>query len=645
MLFLNLGVMLGTYIGIKLLSKHHTNKTSPVLGDEKATQSKNPQLDKRHFNISNAAIGMAAISYVYPPVRLLSVGLTTTASAPIFKEAEHSLRVNRQVQNDTLSSIVTIVCISTGLYFPAALQTWLFHFGTIMVNKSQNKATRLIGQAFEEQPNNVWILKDQTEIEVSLHDLKIGDIVVIKAGEVIAIDGIITKGMAMIDQQALTGEPMPIEKAPGDHVLAATILVSGQIQVKVEKTGQEAAVAKLNDILQHTRDFKSSLQLKGENWSNKISLPLLTVSAIAWPFLGTSSAASLLFSVPSNTIRVLPALQTFNHITLASKNSILIKDGRVLEELVKVDTVLFDKTGTLTKIEPEVGQIISCDDLSADEILRYAAIAESRLNHPLARAIVKKAEQQHFHLPDTDHANYQIGYGVTVEMNGQTIQVGSARFMETEGILLPTAIKTANEQAQQTGDSLVMVAVDQKLKGAIEIQPQLRPEVKAVMRDLRQRGIKQLAIVSGDHQKPTQKLAKELGMDDYFYEVLPQDKAQLIRDLQAAGHKVCFIGDGLNDAVAMKQANVSICLSDAASITSDMAQVLFLDNSLSHMCELIDISKQLNSRLQNSLLFWTGFGASNTAAVTMLHFGLTKSTLLFGTAFGLGVGHAMLPLL
>jgi Cu2+-exporting ATPase len=306
----------------------------------------------------------------------------------------------------------------------------------------------------------------------------------------------------------------------------------------------------------------------------------LTVSAIAWPFLGTSSAAALLFSVPSNTIRVLPALQTFNHITLASKNSILIKDGRVLEELVKVDTVLFDKTGTLTKIEPEVGQIISCDDLSADEILRYAAIAESRLNHPLARAIVKQAE--HLHLPDTDHANYQIGYGVTVEMNGQTIQVGSARFMEREGILLPTAIKTANEQAQQTGDSLVMVAVDQKLKGAIEIQPQLRPEVKAVMRDLRQRDIKQLAIVSGDHQKPTQKLAKELGMDDYFYEVLPQDKAQLIRDLQAAGHKVCFIGDGLNDAVAMKQANVSICLSDAASITSDMAQVIFIDNSVQH---------------------------------------------------------------
>ncbi|MEN8218355.1 MAG: heavy metal translocating P-type ATPase [Pseudomonadota bacterium] len=644
MLFVNIGVMLGTYIGIKLLSSHHTNKTSPVPGDEKATQSKNPQLDKRHFNISNAAIGMAAISYVYPPVRLLSVGLTTTASAPIFKEAEHSLRVNRQVQNDTLSSIVTIVCIGSGLYFPAALQTWIYHFGTIMVNKSQNKATRLIGQAFEQQPSKVWILKDQTEIEVSLHDLEKGDIVVIKAGEVIAIDGIITKGMAMVDQQALTGEPMPIEKAPGDHVLAATILVSGQIQVKVKKTGQEATVAKLNNILQHTRDFKSSLQLKGESWSNKISLPLLTVSAIAWPFLGTSSAASLLFSIPSNTIRVLPALQTFNHITLASKNSILIKDGRVLEELVKVDTVLFDKTGTLTKIELEVGQIISCDDLSADEILRYAAIAESRLNHPLARAIVKQAELQHLHLPDTDHANYQIGYGVTVQMNGQTIQVGSARFMETQGIM-PTAIKIANEQAQQTGDSLVMVAVDQKLKGAIEIQPQLRPEVKAVMADLRQRGIKQLVIVSGDHQKPTQKLAKELGMDDYFYEVLPQEKAQLIRDLQAAGHKVCFIGDGLNDAVAMKQANVSICLSDAASITSDMAQVLFLDDNLSHLCELFDISKQLNSRLQNSMLFWGGFGVSNTAAVTMLHFGLTKSTLLFGTAFGLGVGQAMLPLL
>jgi cation transport ATPase len=195
MLFVNIGVMLGTYIGIKLLSKRHTNKTSLVPEDEKATQSQNPQLDKRHFNISNAAMGMAAISYVYPPVRLLSVVLTTTASAPIFKEAEHTLRVKRQVQNNTLSSIVTIVSIGTGSYFPAALQTWVYHFGTIMVNKSQNKATHLIGQAFEQQPSQVWILKDKTEIEVSLHDLEVGDIVVIKAGEVIPIDGIIAKGM------------------------------------------------------------------------------------------------------------------------------------------------------------------------------------------------------------------------------------------------------------------------------------------------------------------------------------------------------------------------------------------------------------------------------------------------------------------
>ncbi len=632
MAFVNIGIMLGTYMGLKVWRK-------------KKKVSQNPKIDQHNFKMSNAAIGLAAVSSVYPPVRVLSIGLTTAVSFPIFKKAEHSLRVNQKVEIETLSSIITTVCIGSGLYVPAAIQSWLYHFGTLIVNKSENQATQLIGQVFEQHASKVWILKDQTEIEVFLTDLKVGDIVVIKAGEVIAIDGIIMTGQAMVDQHALSGEPMPIEKAPGDQVLAATILVSGQIQVKVEKTGQETSVAKLNDILQQTRDFKSNLQLKGESWSNKISPPLLGFSAISWPFLGTSAAAALLFSVPSNTIRVLPALHTFNHITLASKNSILIKDGRVLEELVKVDTVFFDKTGTLTKIEPKVGEIISCDDLSADEILRYAAIAESRLSHPLARAIVKQAELQHFHLPNTDHANYQMGYGITVEMNGKLIQVGSARFMETEGIMLPSAIKIANEEVQESGDSLVMVAIDQKLKGAIEIIPQLRPEVKAVMCDLRQRGIKKLIIVSGDHQKPTQKLAKELGMDDYFYEVLPQDKAKLICDFQAAGHKVCFIGEGLNDAVAMKQANVSICLAEADLITSEMAQVLFLNDSLSPLGELFDISKQLDSRLKNTLIFWFGFGVCNTAAVTLLHFGLLGSTLLFGSAFGLGVGHAMLPLL
>ncbi|HIE02418.1 MAG TPA: HAD family hydrolase, partial [Thiotrichaceae bacterium] len=284
------------------------------------------------------------------------------------------------------------------------------------------------------------------------------------------------------------------------------------------------------------------------------------------------------------------------------------------------------------------------DEIGEDEILSYAAAAEQRLTHPIARAIVKKADERHLNLPDISDANYKIGYGVTVSFNNLIIKVGSARFMTLEGIALSSRIEEAIRDSQEKGDSLVMVAINDQIKGAIEMQSQVRPEVEQIITGLRQRGIQQIAIVSGDHKQPTQKLAETLGMDNYFYEVLPQDKASLVEQLQKAGHKVCFVGDGINDAIAMKKANVSISLRGASSIATDMAQVVLMDGTLSRLCDIFDISKQLNTNLEHSLLFWAGYGVFNLTAASLLRFGILKSTLVLGIVFGLGIGHAMLPL-
>jgi Cu2+-exporting ATPase len=190
-----------------------------------------------------------------------------------------------------------------------------------------------------------------------------------------------------------------------------------------------------------------------------------------------------------------------------------------------------------------------------------------------------------------------------------------------------------------------MVAVNHQIKGAIEIQPQVRPEVKQIISQLRQHGIQHISIVSGDTKPPTQKLAETLGMDNYFYEVLPQDKAALVEKLQKAGRRVCFVGDGINDAIAMKKANVSISLRGATSIATDVAQVVLMDGSLSHLYDIFDISTKLNTRLQHSLLFWAGYGIINlTTALLLPKAGVLTSTLFYGTAFGIGMGHAMYPL-
>ncbi|EDN69992.1 copper-transporting ATPase [Beggiatoa sp. PS] len=512
-----------------------------------------------------------------------------------------------------------------------------------MVNKSQDTSNKMLTKLFHQQPKRVWVLKEQVEIEMPLEALQIDDIVLVSAGEVIPIDGTIIEGMAMIDQHALTGEAVPAEKGIGEPVFAATILISGKIQVKVEKAGLDTTVSKLCDILNHTATFQTKLQLKGQEWSDKAAVPLIGMSLLSIPYFGISSAVGILFSAPTNSIRVFTSLHTFNHLTMILQQGILIKDGRALEELTQIDTILFDKTGTLTTEQPEIGQIIPCDGLVEDEILIYAASAERRLTHPIAHAIVKKAEERQLNLPEIEETNYKIGYGVTVNQNTQEIKVGSARFMTLEGISIPSNIKEIVTRSQQEGYSFIMVAINQQLKGVIEIRPHLRPEVKKMLSGLRKRGIRQMFIVSGDHEQPTQKLAKELGMDNYFYEIMPKDKAVLVEQLQKQGHHVCFVGDGINDAIAMKQANVSISLKGATSIATDMAQVVLMDGSLSHLCDIFDQSKKLDTGLRQSLVYCATYGIVNIVGSPVI--GLTKSTIFLGLFFGLGVGHAMLPLI
>ncbi len=351
-----------------------------------------------------------------------------------------------------------------------------------------------------------------------------------------------------------------------------------------------------------------------------------------------------MYSHIGSRIKALAPLGTLSHINLASHQAILIKDGRVLEELMNVDTVLFDKTGTLTHEQPEVGQIIVCDDYKEEEILSYAAAAEHKFTHPIAKAILKKAQEANLTLPEIDDSKYHVGYGITVRFGDKNILVGSDRFITKEGMVFSEMFKKAIAQSQKDGYSLIFVAVEQQVLGATEIQSSIRMEVKQTISGLRQRGIKHIAIVSGDHRQPTQKLAKELDMDDYFYEVLPQHKAKIVEQLQKEGKSVCFVGDGINDTIAMKQANVSISLRGATSIATDMAEVVLMEGNLSQLCNLFDISKKLSANLEKSLVLTFVPGAINLSSAFLLHYGIVFS--IFTSAFFLsfGVRNAMLPL-
>jgi Cu2+-exporting ATPase len=327
-----------------------------------------------------------------------------------------------------------------------------------------------------------------------------------------------------------------------------------------------------------------------------------------------------------------------------AQSGILIKDGRALEQMNKVDTILFDKTGTLTKERPEVGRILSCNGYSEERIIQWAAAAEQKFSHPIAYAIQKKFTSLNRSLPMTDQSMYHVGFGITVGIEGRLVKVGSARFMRMEGIEIPLATEQEVAHIHDKGHSCIMVGVDRQLAGVIELKASQRSEIQDIIKGLRERDINHLAIISGDHEKPTRNLAERLNMDRYFAEVLPQDKAKYVELLQSEGRTVCFVGDGINDAIALKKANVSVSLRGASSLATDTAQVVFMEASLAKLCYLVDISKALEQNIKTS---WKMIVIPNivcVAGVFTMGFGLWHSVLLCNVSIIAAMINGIMPL-
>ncbi len=351
------------------------------------------------------------------------------------------------------------------------------------------------------------------------------------------------------------------------------------------------------------------------------------MGALAWATIGSQGAVAALNSDLGTGIRMAAPLGMLSTLALCAQTGILVKDGRALDLLCEVDTVLFDKTGTLTRERPEVGRMVAANGFNPLQILRFAAAAEQRFHHPIALAILQKGRELGLRLPATDGTQYQVGYGITVGIDGCRVRVGSRRFMAIEGVPLTREIEATLDEAHREGHTMVMVAVDDQLGGAIELRASVRPEVRGIVQGLRQRGIKHIAIISGDHEAPTRKLAEELGMDRYFAQVLPVDKAEYVEKLQREGRKVCFVGDGVNDAIALKKANVSISLRGATSIASDTAHVVFMEQGLGKLCQLRDIARDLERNVRNSWIMILVPNIACVVGVFTLGFGIGASVV------------------
>jgi Cu2+-exporting ATPase len=599
-----------------------------------------------HLPICTASIPLAASAQFAAPALLPAAAiLYAYTSVPTFKEARRVLVEEKRIGVDALDAVVMVGCLGTLSIFPGAVCCWCLSFGRFLVKQSRDRSQKLLLDAFGKQPRWAWLCRDGGEVQVPTDRLAKGDRIVIHTGEVVPVDGHVAEGMAMIDQHALTGESTPAEKGVGDRVFASTLVLAGEVRVIVETSGSETASAQISRILRDTAGYKMRSQHKGERLADKAVIPTLGVGALGMATLGPIGAVAVLNSDLGTGIRMAAPLAMLSSLSLCASKGILVKDGRALELMNQVDTVLFDKTGTLTREQPEVGRVIAADGWDPARILAFAAAAERKFHHPIALAILQKADEMGLGLPPTDDTEYKVGYGISVRIAGHLVRVGSRRFLESEGIALSGEVRAALDEAHGSGHTMVLVAVEDRIAGAIELRAAVRPEVRRVISNLRRTGIRQIAIVSGDHEGPTRRLAESLGMDRYFAQVLPADKADYVARLRSEGRKVCFVGDGINDSIALKKADVSISLRGASTLATDTAQVVFLEGGLSRLCELREIAHNLDRNVNRSWSMILAPNIANMIGVFTMGFGIMTSVVTNNVSALAALANGLLPLL
>lgn len=584
----------------------------------------------RNLAIAAVSMGLAACGrLLYSPLIWLSLPGILYLTQFSVRNAYKKLFSEKKVTVDLLSALAKILLILGGYFFVAGFSVFLYTLNRKLLTAIGDDSKKNMIDVFKRHPKSVWVARDGVEIEMPFEDLQAGDIVAVGAGMAIPCDGTIREGAASVDQHILTGEFQPADKGPGEEVFALTLVLSGKIYVQAGKTGQETAAAQIAQILNDTVGSKTDIQLWSQAFTDKTVLPTLALSGLSWPLFGPLSAMVIINSHFKYRASICSAIGVMSYLNAASHNGILVKDGHIFEALDRVDTVVFDKTGTLTEELPTLAYIHAADGRSEIEVLRYAAAAEVRQSHPIAKAIVHRAADLGLSLPEAAEAAYAVGFGLAASVEGRIVRVGSPRFLEQEGVAIPDAMRRTQAEREACGAILVAVAVDDATVGLLELEAGIRPGAHALIGELREQGIRAAYIVSGDREAPTRRLAEELGMDGYFAETLPERKAELIAQLQAQGKTVCYVGDGVNDSIALKQADVSISIRGASTVATDTAQIVLMDRSLAQLPYLFAMGRQFSGHMKKAVaaVVVPSFVAMG-GAILFFHFTLLQSLIL-----------------
>jgi len=599
-----------------------------------------------NYPIASATLGFTIAGRVlYAPLTVIGVVGMLYLLWPTFERAYYDLTRRKKFTSIVLEALILPGTILAGHFLAVAVAFWFLYFALNNVAKAKWKTNKNLANVFVAPSSQVvYLLRDGVEIESTVKELQVGDVLVMGAGQIIPVDGTIVEGNATIDQHTLTGESQPVEKQPDDPVLAATLLLDGNIHIRVDRAGQETLANQSAQILSEMTHYTDDLELRGTDASDRMALPLLLAGTVTGALLGPGRGLAITWSPLDDALYAAGPLSVLNFLNVALRHDILVKDGRALEVLRSVDTIVFDKTGTLTTDMPRVVDIHACADLAPMEILRYAAAAEQKQAHPVALAILDAASEKQIDLPAAEAESYKKGFGIKVTIGNRLISVGSSRFMRQQSLSTPPSLQAIENESHGLGYSLIYVAIDDAIVGAIELHASIRGETAETIEKLHALGY-QVCIISGDHEKPTAHLASQLGIDRYFAETLPRQKGELIKSMQESGRTVCYVGDGINDTIALKQAEVSVSLRGASTIATDTAQIVLMKEDLSQLLDLIAITRRLDKNFKATVVCSAVPTAAIFTGVFFFQMTLGTAIALYLAGMGISVAQAMLPLL
>ena len=517
-----------------------------------------------------------------------------------------------KIEVPVLDATAIGVSMLRGDYGTAGSVMFLLGVGELLEEWTHKKSVGDLARSMSLNVGKVWLKKDGQEILVPSEKIVAGDEIVVHMGNLIPFDGEVSNGEGMVNQASLTGESVPVRRTLGSVVYAGTVLEEGELTILVKQTGGSSRYEKITAMIEESEKLKSGLESKAEHLADRLVPYSLGGTALTYLLTrNATKALSILMVDFSCALKLAMPISVLSAIREANQHKITVKGGKFLEAVAEADTIVFDKTGTLTKAQPTVAEVVSFSETkSPDELLRIAACLEEHFPHSMSKAVVDAAREKYLdHEEMHSKVEYIVAHGISTTINGKKAIIGSYHFVfEDENSIIPEGMEEKFRHLPEEYSHLYL-ALEGVLAAVICIEDPLRPEAAEIIRQLKKTGLKKIVMMTGDSERTAKAIAKKVGVDEYYAEVLPEDKANFVEKEKVEGRKVIMIGDGINDSPALSAADVGIAISEGAEIAREIADITVAADDLAEILVLRMLSNRLMKRIHKNYRFIVTFNA------------------------------------